>query len=79
MAEVAEPVDIPSEWRRTLVQLPPSKAPVTPVTSSAACPRAIARAGNEGRTPNTPCTEPTQANNSINYSTRPLLPTVNLY
>lgn len=72
-------VDIPSAWRRTLVQQGTSTTSTTSTTSPAACPCAIPRAGNEGQTPNAHCTEPTQANNSINYTTRPLLPTVNLY
>lgn len=61
------------QWR-TLVQQGTSNTSSTSKTSPAACPHAICRAGKEGQTPNVHCMEPTQANNSINYTHSPFFP-----
>lgn len=87
-SKVAEPTAGPSEWRRTLVQLPPSMALVMPALphkaspSSSHCQGWITKGKYQGWRQYrhaAHCIEPTQTNNSINYSTRPLLPTVNLH
>jgi len=87
-SEMAKPTASPSERGRTLVQPPSSKVLVTPALLAEASPSpshfqdCVTKGKYQGWRPYrhaAHCVELTQANNSINYSTQPLLPTVNLY